>query len=65
MEPRNYNNGIRIMQSPGYVMILVEMAHEVRVIPIGMPPWLPRSRSGWANHAVIGKATRWSSTTRT
>ena len=33
MEPRNYNNGIRIMQSPGYVVILLEMAHEARVIP--------------------------------
>ena len=38
MEDRNYNNGIRIMQSPGYVVILLEMAHEARVIPTnGMP----------------------------
>ena len=33
MEPRNYNNGIRITQSPGFVIITVEMAHEARVIP--------------------------------
>src|SRR3984885_10866413 len=26
MEPRNYNNGIRIMQSPGYVLIVLYMA---------------------------------------
>src|SRR6476619_6648815 len=33
MLPRNYNNGVRIMQSPGYVIIVTEMAHEARVIP--------------------------------
>ena len=60
MEPRNYNNGIRIMQSPGYVMILVEMAHEVRVVPIGMPPldseikeWLGESRGHWEGNTLV------------
>ena len=39
MLPRNYNNGIRIMQFPGYVVILLEMAHEARIIPTdGRPP---------------------------
>jgi len=33
MLPRNYNNGIRITQFPGYVVILLEMAHEARIIP--------------------------------
>jgi hypothetical protein len=33
MLPRNYNNGIRIMQFPGYVVIVLEMAHETRIIP--------------------------------
>src|ERR1700756_3040443 len=33
MLPRNYNNGMRIMQSPGYVLIVLEMAHEDRIIP--------------------------------
>src|SRR5712691_10597253 len=60
MEPRNYNNGIRIMQSPGYVMILVEMAHEVRVVPIGMPPlpseikeYLGESRGHWEGNTLV------------
>jgi len=64
MEPRNYNNGIRIMQSPGYVMILVEMAHEVRVIPIGMPPlpseikeWLGESRGHWEGNTLVVETT--------
>src|SRR5690606_42014671 len=33
MLARHYNNGIRIMQSPGYVVIVLEMAHEARIIP--------------------------------
>src|SRR5690606_12641586 len=52
MLPRNYNNGIQIIQSPGYVVINIEMAHEARIIPVdGRPPldpavkqWLGESR---------------------
>jgi hypothetical protein len=61
MEPRNYNNGIRIMQSPGYVVILLEMAHEARVIPTtGMPPldssikeWMGESRGHWEGNTLV------------
>jgi hypothetical protein len=61
MEPRNYNNGIRIMQSPGYVIIVLEMAHEARVIPTnGMPPldpsikqWLGESRGRWEGNTLV------------
>jgi hypothetical protein len=61
MEPRNYNNGIRIMQSPGYVTILLEMAHEARVIPTnGMPPldptikqWMGESRGRWEGNTLV------------
>src|SRR5262245_12577763 len=34
MIPTAYNNNIRILQSPGYVTILVEMIHDIRVIPL-------------------------------
>ena len=47
MLPRNYNNGIRIMQSPGYVLIALEMAHEVRVIPTDRRPPLDKSIKEW------------------
>jgi hypothetical protein len=65
MEPRNYNNGIRIMQSPGYVVILLEMAHEARVIPTnGMPPldsqvkeWLGESRGHWEGNTLVVETT--------
>src|ERR1700758_5400746 len=32
--PGGYNNNFQIVQSPGYVMILQEMIHEARIIPI-------------------------------
>src|ERR1041385_7584942 len=55
MLPRNYNNGVRIMQSPGYVVILLEMAHEARIIPTDGRPvldpsvkqYLGESRGHW------------------
>jgi hypothetical protein len=61
MEPRNYNNGIRIVQSPGYVVILLEMAHEARVIPTNnLPPlpseikqWLGESRGHWEGNTLV------------
>src|SRR5690349_9431271 len=34
MMPSFYNNNYQIVQAPGYVAILVEMIHDVRVIPI-------------------------------
>jgi hypothetical protein len=65
MLPRNYNNGIRIMQSPGYVVIILEMAHEARIIPTnGAPPldsqikeWLGESRGHWEGNTLVVETT--------
>ena len=65
MFPRNYNNGIRIMQSPGYVLIVLEMAHEVRIIPTnGQPPldpaiktWMGESRGHWEGNTLVVETT--------
>jgi hypothetical protein len=61
MLPRNYNNGIRIMQFPGYVVILLEMAHEARVIPTSPRPpldgairqYLGESRGRWDGNTLV------------
>ena len=42
-----YNNGYQIMQAPGYVMILVEMLHDVRIIPLDGRPQLPPNVRQW------------------
>jgi hypothetical protein len=46
MFPFRYNNGIRIFQSPGYVVINLEMLG-TRVIPISDAPAWPRNVEGW------------------
>jgi len=54
MLPNRYNNGIRIWQSPGYIVLQMEML-ALRVIPIGdTPPW-PGTVEQWMGH---GRA-RW------
>lgn len=65
MEPRNYNNGLRIMQTPGYVLIVLEMAHEVRIIPTTPQPppdpaiktWLGVSRGHWEGNTLVVETT--------
>jgi len=42
-----YNNTYQIMQAPGYVMILVEMLHDARIIPLDGRPQLPANVRQW------------------
>jgi hypothetical protein len=42
-----YNNNYQIVQTPGYVMILVEMIHDVRIIPLDGRPHLPAKVRQW------------------
>ena len=70
MFPVVYNNAYQIVQTPGYVLIVAEMIHDARIIPISRDG-AARSTSiracarGAAIHAVTGKARRWSSRPRT
>ena len=65
MLPRNYNNGIRIFQAPGYVVISLEMAHEARIIPTdgtrpidtGIQQWLGESRGHWEDNTLVVETT--------
>src|SRR5438105_2234522 len=47
MFPAGYNNAYQILQAPGYVVILSEMIHEARVIPVDGRPHLPQSVRQW------------------
>jgi len=38
VEPSGYNNGVQIVQGPGYVGIQKEMIHEARIIPLDNRP---------------------------
>jgi len=47
MLPGAYNNTYQIVQTPGYVMILVEMLHYVRVVPLDGRAHLPSNVRQW------------------
>ncbi len=34
MFPRSYNNNMQVFQTPGWVVMLIEQVHEVRVVPL-------------------------------
>ncbi|BBC74302.1 conserved hypothetical protein [Altererythrobacter sp. B11] len=64
MYPFRYNNGIRVFQSPGYVVIALEMLG-TRVIPLGDQPawpgpveaWMGDSRGHWEGKTLVIETT--------
>jgi hypothetical protein len=71
MLPTGYNNNYQIVQGPGYVAILVEMMHEVRIIPLDgrphLPPdvrhWLGDSRGHWEGNTLVVDTTNFTDKT--
>ena len=65
MLPGTYNNVYQIVQAPGYVMLLVEMIHDVRLIPLDGRPHLPQdvrqwvgdSRGRWEGDTLVVETT--------
>jgi hypothetical protein len=61
MLPEPYNNNYRIIQIPGYVVILVEMNHDARIIPLDGRPrlsgrvrqWTGDSRGRWDGDTLV------------
>jgi len=47
MFPAGYNNAYQIVQVPGYVVLLSEMIHNARIIPIDGRPHLPQTIRSW------------------
>ena len=52
MLPGPYNNNYQIVQTPDYVMITIEMFHEVRIIPLDGRPHLPQTMRKWSGDSV-------------
>jgi hypothetical protein len=69
--PDFYNNNFLILQTPGYVVILMEMIHEARVIPLDGRPhlgrdlrqWLGDSRARWEGDTLVVETTNFSAKT--
>ena len=51
MFPRSYNNKMQIFQAPGYVVMLLEQVHEVRIVPLDGRPPLPDHIGQWNGDA--------------
>ena len=52
MLPGPYNNTYQIYQTPGYVMILSEMIHEARIIPLDGRAHLPANMRKWTGDSI-------------
>jgi len=65
MTPKIYGNGYRIVQAPGYAVIMAEMIHEARVIPLdgrphvgaGVRGYLGDSRGHWDGNTLVIETT--------
>jgi hypothetical protein len=64
-QPGGYNNNVQIVQTPGYVMLLLEMNHDARIIPLDGRPhlpgsmrlWLGDSRGRWEGSTLVVETT--------
>jgi hypothetical protein len=72
MLPGPYNNMYQIYQAPGFVVILSEMIHDARIIPLDgrphLPPnvtqWLGDSRGHWEGNTLVVDTTNFTPKTR-
>ena len=63
--PAGYNNAYQILQIPGYVVILYEMIHDTRIIPLDGRPhvssnirlWMGDSRGRWEGDTLVIETT--------
>jgi hypothetical protein len=69
--PGGYNNNIQVFQSPGYVAILLEMNHDVRIVPLdrrghlsgSIRQWLGDSRGHWEGNTLVVETTNFTDKT--
>ena len=65
MMPGVYNNGAQILQPPGYVVIVAEMIHRARIIPVdgrphiddGIRQWEGDPRGHWEGNTLVVEST--------
>ena len=68
INPGGYNNNIQLFQAPGYVAILNEQIHDVRIIPLDGQPhleprirqWMGDSRGHWEGQMLVVETTNFS-----
>jgi predicted amidohydrolase YtcJ len=71
MLPAGYNNNYQIVQTTDHVMILLEMIHDARIIPLDGRPHVPRnvqqwlgdSRGRWEGNTLVVETTNFTGKT--
>ena len=71
MSPSAYNNNYRIVQSPGYVVVAIEMLGGTRIIPTdgrahvnsGLRQWMGDSRGHWESNTLVVETTNFTNKT--
>jgi hypothetical protein len=69
--PVGYNSNLRILQSPGYVVIQTEMLQDARIVPVdgrahlssGVRQWLGDSRGRWEDNTLVVETTNYTGRT--
>ncbi len=67
--PSAYNNTVQLFQTPGHVVILNEMIHDARIVPLdgrphlddGLRQWLGDSRGRWEGATLVVETTNFTS----
>jgi hypothetical protein len=71
IQPAGYNSNLQIVQGPGYVAIMQEMIHDVRIIPTDGRPhlasnirlWFGDSRGHWEGDTLVVDTTNFTART--
>ena len=72
MVPSQYNNYVQLFQTPGYVVILNEMIHDARIVPLDKRPhlspkirqWMGDSRGHWDGDTLVVETTNFTNQAR-
>ena len=67
-QPGGYNNNVQILQTPNYVVLLLEMNHDARIVPMDGRPhlpsqvktWLGDARGRWEGNTLVVESTNFS-----
>ena len=71
MLPGSYNNNVQLVQTPGHVVLVNEMIHDTRIVPLDSRPPLPKnvrqylgdSRGHWEGDTLVVETTNFTDKT--
>ena len=66
--PSAYNNNIQVIQTKDYVVVMTEMVHDARIVPLdgrkhlssSVRPWMGDSRGRWEGDTLVIETTNFS-----